>query len=130
MADDTRWVRVRMQMARTPDHPEGSAMHGYMLVVPLDTQDHIDLQTWRENRSNCTVIRYWGNELPKHGWLVHRPGGTDGATWGFDYDAQTDEDDEAGFRFGDHAFSEGEYVSIRDHEGETNPFKIVAVERM
>jgi hypothetical protein len=127
-AANIRWVRIRMHLARTPEHPEGSAMHGYTLVAPLDTQDHIDLSTWRGNRRTCTVERHWGAEIPLSGYLVHRSGGTAGATWGFDYDALSEEDDEAGYRLGDHAFREGEYISIRDHQGEMHPFRIAEVE--
>ena len=37
-------------------------------------------------------------------------------------------DDEAGYRFGAHRFAPGEYVSIRDHDGEMHTFRVVAVE--
>jgi hypothetical protein len=128
--DAARWVRIRMHLARTPDFPDGSSLHGYVVVAPIDGQDHIDLPAWRANRKNCTVTRHWGREAEAHGYLVHRPGGQERATWGFDYDALSDEDDEAGYRFGDHAFREGEYVSIRDHDGVMKPFRIVEVERL
>jgi hypothetical protein len=45
-----------------------------------------------------------------------------------DYDPDTTDDDEAGYRFGAHAFAPGEYVSIRGHEGESHTFKVVSVE--
>jgi hypothetical protein len=40
----------------------------------------------------------------------------------------TTEDDEAGNRFGAHAFSPGEYVSIRGDERELHTFRDVTVE--
>jgi hypothetical protein len=48
---------------------------------------------------------------------VHKPGGAEHARWIFDYDETAEDDDEAGYRFGDHAFRNGEYVSIRDEDG-------------
>jgi hypothetical protein len=33
-----------------------------------------------------------------------------------------------GYRFGDHAFRNGEYVSIRGEDGEMHPFRVVSVE--
>ncbi len=36
--------------------------------------------------------------------------------------------DEAGYRFGAHAFMPGEYVSIRDEDGEMHTFQVVSVE--
>jgi hypothetical protein len=121
-------VRITMHLARTHDYPNGSPVHGYSFVAPIDGNDRIDLEAWRSERKACTVERFWGRELPKSGFLVHRPGGVDGATWGFDYDARTHADDEAGFRFGDHAFRPGEYVSIREADGETLTFRIVDME--
>jgi hypothetical protein len=38
------------------------------------------------------------------------------------------ENDESGYRFGVHAFSQGEYVSIRDENGELHTFRVVSVE--
>ncbi len=121
-------MRITMHLARTPDYPGGSPAHGYAFIAPLDKQDRIDVEAWRSLRKACTVERFWGREQPKSGYLVHRPGGVHGATWGFDYDARTHADDEAGYRFGDHAFRPGEYVSIREADGEMLPFRIVAIE--
>jgi hypothetical protein len=120
--------RVTMHLARTHDFPSGSAAHGYAFVAPLDERDRIDVEAWRAERKACAVERFWGREPPRSGYLVHRPGGVDGATWGFDYDAKTHADDEAGYRFADHAFRPGEYVSIREADGETLPFRIVDIE--
>ena len=41
-------------------------------------------------------------------------------------DAGADEEEE-GYRFGAHSFTPGEYVSIRDDEGELRTFKVIAV---
>ena len=40
--------------------------------------------------------------------------------------AQLDEEG-AGFRFGDRAFREGEYVSVREPDGELVTFKVASV---
>ena len=50
-----------------------------------------------------------------------------GATWAFDYDGSAAEDEEAGYRLGDHVFAPGEYVSVRDEEGVLHTFKVVSV---
>ncbi len=112
-------MRITLHLARTHDFPEGSAQHGYEFIAPLNSDDRIDAHAWREIRDLCTVERFWGREPPLRGKLLHRPGGVEGATWTFDYDLKSDGDEEAGFRFADHAFREGDYVSIRDPEGET-----------
>jgi len=57
----------------------------------------------------------------------NKPGGAEHARWVFDYD-ETAEEDEAGYRFGNHTFRNGEYVSIRGEDGEMHTFRVVSVE--
>lgn len=119
--------RIRLELARSKEHPAGSPLHGYEFVAPLDAAGHIDAQMWRENREHCGVRRFWNGE-EETGRLVHKSGGAEHARWIFDYDETADDDDEAGYRFGSHAFRPGEYVSIRDGDGESHTFQVVSVE--
>jgi hypothetical protein len=80
------------------------------------------------DRQHCGVRRFWNGEDEEIGWLVHKPGGAEHARWVFDYDPGTTDDDEAGYRFGMHAFAPGEYVSIDGHEGGSHTFRVVSVE--
>ena len=60
------------------------------------------------------------------GLLVHRAGGLGGSTWAFEWKGGSkDEQEEEGFRFGDHAFRVGEYVSVREEEGQLLTFRVV-----
>jgi hypothetical protein len=117
--------RIRLTLARTKAFPEGSARHGYEFVAPLDATGHIDPQAWKLAREQCHVRRFWGDEQDDIGHLVHRPGGS----WAFHYDMAGDEDDEAGYRFGSHTFNMGDYVSIKDEDGDLHTFQVVAVTR-
>jgi hypothetical protein len=45
-----------------------------------------------------------------------------------DYNPDEDDDDEAGYRFGAHAFVPGEYVSISGQDGKLHAFLVVAVD--
>jgi hypothetical protein len=113
---------IRLELARTPEFPDGSAEHGYEFVVPLDARDHIDVEAWRDDKSACTVKRFWGEDDPEKGYLIH----TRHHTWAFSY-APGEEDDEPFFRFEYHAFREGEYISLVGHDGEMHPFKVVSI---
>lgn len=115
--------RVRMTLARTKAFPEGSARHGYEFVAPLDATGHIDAAAWKTVREKCHVRRFWGGEPDDIGHLLHRPGGS----WAFHYDVVGDEDDEAGYRFAAHTFNVGDYVSIKDEDGELHTFQVTAV---
>lgn len=116
--------RIRMNLARSPEHPGGSHTHGYEFTAPLDAEGRIDPAAWKAAREHCRVRRFWGLEEDDIGHLVHRPGGS----WAFVYDIAGDEDDEAGYRFGAHAFNIGEYVSVKDEDGDLHTFQVVSVE--
>jgi hypothetical protein len=118
--------KIRLNLARSHDYPNGSAHHGYEFVAPLTEDGHIDADKWKEHRDRCRVRRFWEGEEEDIGHLVHRPGGS----WAFTYDIEGDDDDEAGYRFGLHVFEPGEYVSIRDEDGELHTFQVVTVDHI
>jgi len=120
--------RIRLNLARSKEFPNGSDRHGYEFVAPLDANGHIDVALWRAQREHCGVRRFWDGEDDEIGRLVHKPGGGEHARWVFDYDATAEEDDEAGYRFGSHAFVPGEYVSIRDEDGDMHTFQVISVQ--
>jgi hypothetical protein len=119
--------RIRLDLARSKEHPNGSSSCGYEFVAPLDRNGHIDAEMFREFRNRCSVRRFWEGEDDKAGRLTHKPGGSEGARWVFDYDEHRADDDEAGYRFGAHAFVPGEYVTVRDQDS-AHTFRVVAVE--
>jgi len=116
--------RIRLELARHPEHPEGSNRHGYEFVVPLDAEGHIDHAAWKESRGKCRVQRFWAGEEDEIGHMVRTRGGK----WAFHYDVNGDPDeDETGFRLDEHVFKPGEYVSIKEHDGELRTFRVVSV---
>lgn len=125
--------RIRLNLARSKEFPAGSDRHGYEFVAPLDASGHIDPVQWQKRRENCGVRRFWDGE-EEYGRLVHKTGGAERGRWVFDYsgsaeeDEDEDEEEESGYRFASHAFRPGEYVSIRDEDGELHTFQVVSVE--
>ena len=114
--------QIRMELARDRDIPQGSREHGYILLAPLDNMDRIDAVEWKSNREKCRVTRFWGSDEHEVGHLVRKPGGA----WAFHYDIHGNEDDdETGYRFGDERFRPGEYVSIREQDGEMRTFRVI-----
>ncbi|MCC7272560.1 MAG: hypothetical protein IT561_07825 [Alphaproteobacteria bacterium] len=114
--------RIRLELARTKDFPEGSTHHGYEFVAPLTADHHLDAELWKKNRQVCTVHRFWPGEGDATGQLVRTRAGH----WAFSYEAGA-EDDEPIHRLEDHRFVEGEYVGIREHDGQTRPFKVTSI---
>lgn len=101
---------IRLEMARNKEFPEGNRNRGYDIVAPLDEDGRLDKDAWKKAKASATVTRFWDGERAALGQLVHQRSG-----WAFDYDPQRADDDESGFRFADHVFRPGEYVSVRDH---------------
>lgn len=119
--------RIRLNLARSKEFPEGSARHGYEFVAPLDGDGRIDPVLWKQHREHCGVRRFWEKEPDEIGRLIHRPS-PKGGSWKFDYDPTTTDDEESGYRFGAHLFRPGEYVSIRDEDGVMHTFVVASVE--
>lgn len=73
--------RIRLELGRTTDFPEGSPNHGYEFVVPLTEDGQIDLEAWEAEQQNCTVLRFWGTTDFERGELIRLPEGG----WAFSY---------------------------------------------
>jgi len=114
--------KVRLELARNREIPQGSALHGYEFNAPLTDDGHISEAEWKKRVADCTVRRFWGDEDEEHGRLR-----LDGDRWLFDYVEEDTDDDEPIFRLSTHRFVPGEYVSITEHDGVQRAFKIVSV---
>lgn len=120
--------KVTLNAARSKLFPDGSIRHGYDFVAPLTPEGRIDLEGWKAHRGECFVHRFWGDEPAERGLLAHRAGGRGGSNWVFELGAGSKlAEEETGFRFGDHVFRTGEYVSIREEDGDLVTFRVVSV---
>ena len=106
-------MRVRLELAQSPDFPEGSTLHGYEFVAPLKNDGHIDA-------SKCRAIRFWGDAPEEEGSLRHG-----GRGWRFDYEKTDDAGDEGFLSPDTQALSPGAYVSITEHDGVQRPFRVM-----
>ena len=113
---------IRLELARTKEFPEGSAERGYEFVAPLGPDGRIDAEEYQANRAACRVHRFWQGEADEYGRLAH----TRHRTWAFSY-APGEDDDEPFFHLESHRLIEGEYVSIREQDGETRTFRIARI---
>jgi hypothetical protein len=115
--------RIRLELARDHDFPDGSRDRGYEFVAPLDDGGHLSAAEWKKVRDRCRVKRFWSGETTELGQLVHKRGGA----WAFDYDPARESDDETGFKLSSHKFLPGEYVSFKEHDGALRTFRVAAV---
>jgi len=115
--------RIRLELARDHDFPEGSRERGYEFAAPLDDEGHLSPDEWKLTRERCRVKRFWHGEKNELGHLIRKPGGS----WAFDYDPAKSSDDETGYKLSSHKFAPGEYVSFKEHDGVTRTFRVTAV---
>jgi hypothetical protein len=113
------WNLVRLELARTPEFPDGSASRAYMLRVPLDAEGLIDDAALEKCPAMATVRRFWPNEADQTGYLIRN-----GKGWLFSY-AVGDEDDEQVYHLEAHPLRVGDYVTITEVDGQRYPFRVV-----
>jgi hypothetical protein len=117
--------KIRLELARDRDFPDGSRERGYEFTAPLADNGHISENDWKANRVRCRVRRFWSGRADEVGHLIRKPGGS----WAFHYDLLGDpDDDEAGYRFANHRFVPGEYVSIKEHDDVLRTFRVIMVQ--
>lgn len=114
------WYMIRLDLARSPDHPEGSAAHSYLLRLPLDERGIVDLAATHARPENCTVLRCWPGQSEMHGYLRHARRG-----WVLSYEPG-EGDDEAIFHLETHPLATGQYVTITEPDGAELCFRVVS----
>jgi hypothetical protein len=118
--------RIRLERAREPGRPAGDSSIGYTLIAPIGDDGRLDAGEVHRHREACKVVRFHAGDEVEIGYLRRRPGGS----WAFHYDfSDGAEDDDPGYRLGDHRFVTGEYVTIIEDEGE-HTYRIASVERL
>lgn len=114
-------TRVILRLGRNPDagFPDGDDEYGYVIHAPLDADNKLDSTLWREKKDQCTVRRFHPNEAASDGWLRHR-----GDNWYFWYDEEDEGPAEPLFKLGAHELRAGEYVTVRERDGDVLTFRI------
>lgn len=119
--------RVRLELARDHEFPNGSSERGYDFITPLDRRDQIDFAAWKDLKDRCRVRGFWAHEVAETGHVVHKRGNI----WAFHYDMHGDPThDETGFCFNSHTFAPGEYVSIKEQDGQMPTFRVASVREL
>ena len=118
------WQSIRLELARTPEFPQGSASRAYLLHLPLDQNGLIDEAALRGSPSLATVRRFWPGQPDRSGYVVGSPGG-----WAFSYEIGED-DDETVFHLETHPIRVGEYVTLTEPDGERLPFRVAKLREL
>ena len=111
--------RIRLELARTPEFPEGHPGCGYEFIAPLDRKGHLDTRTWGREKDHCGVRRFWHSTTDERGSLVHHRGNQRTIAWPTASAPRNRCSDKQTFTVGGH-------VSVTEHEGISSPFHVVA----
>lgn len=105
-------MRIRLELAQSPDFPAGSTSHGYEFVAPMKSDGHI-------HALECHAVRFWG-DAPEEKGLLHR----ERHGWRFDNKKSDEADNEACSRQ-THPLTPGGLISIVGRDGKQRPFRVL-----
>jgi len=114
--------KIRMELARGPEFPQGNANHGFELVLPLGADGGIDAAAHGRDPLVCSAVRFWGSQEDQHGLLIQ----TDDGGWAVSFEIG-EADDEPIHDLERHRFAVGEYVTLRERDGVSRTFRVVGV---
>lgn len=96
------WKTIRLELARTADHPNGSSAHAYVFRVPLTDEGFIEPEALKQAEKRPVVRRFWPGEADQSGVVIASPKG-----WVFSYKV-------------------GEYLTIMETDGSELPFRVIS----
>lgn len=118
------WNSIRLELARTPDFPQGSPNRSYLLSLPLGEDGLIDETSFHAAPARATVHRFWPNEPDLSGYVIRTADG-----WAFSYKIG-EEDDETVFHLESHPVRPGEYITLTEPDGRRLPFRVAEMKRI
>ena len=118
------WNRIRLDLARTTDFPQGSADIAYLLDLPLGEDSRLDEKQLRAEPERARVLRSLPDAPDLVGYLVRASDG-----WAFSY-APGERDDESVFHLETHAIRPGEYLTLTESDGRRLPLRVTSVQAL
>lgn len=111
------WTMIRLELARTPAFPNGSAARSYVMRLPLGADGRIDEWEYRHHPEYATVRRFWPNEPDRDGHLLRMEDG-----WALSQAAGG-----ACFRLEAQAIRSGSHLTLTEPDGARLPFEVKAL---
>ena len=114
------WTRLRLELARSHRHPEGSHRIGYEMTLPLDSARRLDQELFARTPELCTVHCFREDSDDRVGAL-HRNRGKFSIVYG-----APDPLEEQVPHFAEHRFAVGDYISVTDPQGGQHTHRVVS----
>ena len=111
------WRSIRLELGSTGQFPAGSVSRAYLLRLPLNDFDHVDLAAVRQNPALATVRRHWSTDADEKGSIV-----PSGHEW-----AMRCNDSQRILQLDGTPVRLGQQVSVIEPDGTVLPFKIASI---
>ena len=69
------WKTIRLELARTPEFPERSAAHVYVLRLPIDDNGYIERSVMKHPAESPMVHRMWPDQPDRNGVVIRQARG-------------------------------------------------------
>ena len=112
------WRKIRLELAQTSAFPTGSVSRGYLILLPLDGEGHVDSQALAARPHRASVQRYWSNEPDESGSIETVAGGLE---------LRCNGDGKRTLLLDGMPFRLGEQISLIEIGGETLPFTVASI---
>lgn len=121
----SRLHHIRMELARDAGAPDGDPGVGYDLVLPLDEDRRLaGAEAFTDQPQAGRVRRFRDGETEAIGQLKHGPGGV----WRLEFEGEARP--EVAFRLGEEQFQPGEYIAIREADGDYHPYRVISTREL
>lgn len=113
------WKSIRLELAETPEFPQGSASRAYMLHLPLHEDGTIDERALLANPVIAGFRRFWPNEPDTNGLVVRTDSG-----WALSFQPAVNGNG-GSFQIDMSRLLPGDQVRIEKHDGGDWRFRVV-----
>jgi hypothetical protein len=119
---EVSWKTIRLELASTPEYPDGSATRSYLVRLPLDESGSVDAAALIARPGQATVRRFWPCEPDRSGLVEPGPDG-----WVLRCNGRRNEPRISTLEA--RPFRLGEDLTIAEADGTRLPFRVASIGR-
>jgi len=112
------WRSIRLELGQTGEFPAGSVSRAYLIRLPLNDGDHVDVDAVMKSPSKATVRRHWSTEPDQLGVMIR---------YGEDWAMRCPKTADRVLQLDGTPVRLGQQVSIKEPDGTVLPFKITSI---
>lgn len=111
------WRAIRLELGCTGEFPKGSVGRAYLIRLPLNDEDGIDVTAFDRDPAKAIFRRHWASQPDRRGKILRAGDG-----WQMRCDGET-----RSLQFESRPVRLGGQISIVDDDGISLPFRIASI---